>query len=153
MKTRKEIEEYLEGLGIKIKPFIEKIALTGARMNFKQTLSMKEKENCRYYTFKIINKDAENALLDLISKSIINDDMETAITAIQVLQEESLFYKEHRDSAIRKDVPLEKKIAFDLYCNEHGIEYNYTGPISAYINSPQNKERKKEEKDKDDEER
>ena len=38
MKTRKEIEEYLEGLGIKIKPFIEKIALTGARMNFKQTL-------------------------------------------------------------------------------------------------------------------
>ncbi len=155
MKTRKEIEDYLEGLGIKIKPFIEY-----ANINRFENQSNQKKHNflCsivtdddkNYHIIKILNKDAEKAILNLISKSITNDDMETAITAIQVLQEESYFYKNCGNAAIRDDIPSDKKTAFFLYCQEHNIEDNdYGGSMSAYRSSIQNKNTV----EKDDEER
>lgn len=155
MKTRKEIENYLEGLGIEIKPLKEYVNLNRFENQSNQKkhnylYSRVTGDDKNYYIIKILNKDAEKAILDLISKSITNDDMETAITAIQVLQEESYFYKNCANAAIRDDIPGDKKIAFFLYCQEHNIDdNNYAGPMAAYRSSKQNKDTS----EKDEEER
>ena len=154
MKTRKEIEEYLEGLGIEIRPVRVKMSTN----NYVKKPNQEEKytqrvifsnvpDDMNYYIMSILNKEAENALLDLISKSITNDDMETAVTAIQVLQEESYFYKQCKNAAIRSDITFRKRMAFDSYCQEHNIEDEYAGIMPT--NRPSTPNKNNAEKDEE----
>ncbi len=84
-------------------------------------------------TKKVLNKDAENALLALISKSITSGDMETAKISLEVLQEESSFYKENRNVALGRNIPLDKVIELDKYCEEQNKQF--TGPTAAFMAS------------------
>ncbi len=145
MKTRKEVEEYLRDLEIEIKSYMEDRSSTEYGAETIQTERIMPitgekviEDNLKHDKIKVLNNDAKNALLDLISQSMTSGDMETAKTALEVLQEESGFYKGHRNAAIRNDIPLDKRIEFDKYCQTLNSEKEFTGPIAAFMASAHN---------------
>ena len=86
-------------------------------------------------------------MLKLVKESILKGDYETAVAAMDVLQEESERYKVNRNSAVN-GIPFEEKIKFFSYCHKHNIGEEHKETLSAYISVKQRKEN-----DKDDEER
>ena len=137
MKTREEIEKYLNDLGIEIKSYDKNIPYNeNGLLTFKGYGTVDP--NKKYFTLKTIDEDTEKALLKLVEESILKGDYETAVTAMDVLQKESEHYKVNRNSAV-DGIPFEEKIKFFLYCHEHNI-------------GEEHKEKRKEN-DKDDEER
>ena len=95
-------------------------------------------DNVRHEQIKVLNQEATNALLDLITQSITKGDMETAKTALEVLQEESGFYKGNENAAISSTIPLDKRIEFDEYCKKGTQSKEFTGPMAAFMASAQN---------------
>ena len=96
MRTRKEVEEYLKDLGVEIKSTLENRESTEYGKDVINTERYMPitgekiiEDNVKHDQIKVLNKEATNALLDLITQSIISGDMETAKTALEVLQEES----------------------------------------------------------------
>ena len=95
MKTRKEVEEYLRDLEIEIKSYMEDRSSTEYGAETIQTERIMPitgekviEDNLKHDKIKVLNNDAKNALLDLISQSMTSGDMETAKTALEVLQEQ-----------------------------------------------------------------
>lgn len=148
MKTREEIEKeikkYMNDLGIKVISYVREIPYNenGILTFYGLKYNGDKDPQKRYYAFKTINEEAEKALIDYISKSIMEGDMERAVVTIDILQQKSDRYKLNRDSAV-KGVPLDKKIDFFRYCDENKI-------------GEKNKEdlaKQRKEKERDDEER
>ena len=145
MKTRSEIEEYLLNLGIKIQSETEQQISTeygeevikNERIN-SITGEKTSEENLKIRQIQVLNKDAENALLDLISQSITNGDMETAKTALDVLQDTSTFYKGHQNAAIKNNIPLDKRIQFDMYCKTKEKSKEFSGNLAGIMASTHN---------------
>ncbi|MBO4293417.1 MAG: hypothetical protein J5881_03410 [Clostridia bacterium] len=149
MKTRKEIEEYLNGLGIELKSCVRKIPYNE---NGILTFEGYKASSCnnpkkKYFMLKIINKDVEEALLNLVKESIIKGDYETVDAAIDVLQQESERYKVSRDAALR-GVPFEKKMKYWDYCQEQENGEENKEDLSTYVSVKQRKAM-----ERDDEER
>ena len=145
MNTRSEIEEYFKSLGIEIKSNLEGRESTEYGSEVVQTERYMPitgekvvEDNLKRDQIKVLNKDAQNALLDLISQSITNGDMETAKTALEVLQDESGFYKGHRSAAIGNNIPLDKRIAFEQYCQSQNQNKQFTGPMASFMASAHN---------------
>lgn len=145
MKARKEIEEYLQNLGIEIQSHMEERNSTEYGSEVFQTERFMPitgerivEDNLKRDKIKVLNEDAKNALLDLISQSITNGDMETAKISLEVLQDESGFYKGHRDAAIRSDIPLDKRIAFDKYCQSKIENKQFAGSMATFMASARN---------------
>lgn len=142
MKTRSEIEEYLKGLGVEIQSRYEWVD-TG-RDEYGEEAVYTERympitgEKVVEYnggrSIKVINDEAKDALLDLINKSITSGDMETAKTALDVLQSESAFYNDYRSEAIDKSIPADKRKEFKEYCEEHKPQppKMFDGPLAAF---------------------
>lgn len=146
MKTREEIEKYLNDLGIEIKSIVRNIPYNeNGILTFKGYGT--EDPNQKYFSLKTIDKDTEKALLKLVKESILKGNYETAVAAMDVLQEESERYKVNRNSAVN-GIPFEEKIKFFSYCHKHNIGEEHKETLSAYISVKQRKEN-----DKDDEER
>lgn len=141
MNTREDIEQYLENLGIKIQSKKEEIVVTehGEEELYYESVmpitgeKIKEDNIVNRATKKVLNKDAENALLELIGKSITSGDMETAKISLEVLQEESSFYKGHRNAALERNIPLDKVMEFDKYYEEQNKQF--TGHMAAFMAS------------------
>lgn len=145
MKTRSEVEEYLKSLGIEIKSKLEDRESTEYGSEVVQTERYMPiagekvvEDNLKRDQIKVLNDDAQKALLDLISQSITSGDMETAKTALEVLQEESGFYKGHRNAAIDKSIPLDKRLEFDQFCQSRNESKQFTGSMAAFMASAQN---------------
>lgn len=145
MKTRNEVEEYLKKLGIEIQSQFEDRESTEYGEEVVQTErympTTGEKvieDNLKHDKIKVLNEDAKKALLDLVSQSITNGDMETAEIALEVLQEESGYYKGHRNAAIDNAIPLDKRIEFEQYCQTKNPEKQFTGPMAAFRASAHN---------------
>jgi len=145
MNTRSEVEEYLKNLGIEIKSNLQDRESTEYGNEVVQTERYMPitgekvvEDNLKRDQIKVLNEDAQNALLNLISQSITNGDMETAKTALEVLQDESGFYKGHRSAAIGNNIPLDKRIAFEQYCQSQNQNKQFTGPMSAFMASAHN---------------
>ncbi len=145
MRTRNEIEEYLANLGIKIQSEAEEQISTeyGAevinseRINSITGEKIKE-DNLQRRQIKVLNKEAENALLDLISQSITSGDMETAKVALDVLQDTSTFYKGHPNVAIKNNIPLGKRVEFDMYCKSINESKEFSGGLAGFMASAHN---------------
>lgn len=85
------------------------------------------------------NDEAKDALVDLISDSITNGDMETARTALEVLQEESTYYHNNQNAAFKTSIPLDKRSEFTKYCQEADEKTKtYDGPLAAFMASAKN---------------
>lgn len=145
MNTRNEVEAYLKSIGIEIKSELVDRESTEYGSEVIQTERYMPitgekivEDNLKRDQIRVLNADAQKALLDLISKSITNGDMETAKTAIEVLQEESGFYKGHRAAAIDKNIPLDKRIEFEQYCKPRNENKQFIGPMAAFMSSAQN---------------
>ena len=145
MNTRSEIEEYLKSMGVEIQSKLEDRESTEYGSEVVQTgriLSVTgEKvfeDNVNRYQIRILNDNAKKALLDLINQSITNGDMETANIALEVLQEESSFYKGHRNAALSNKLPLDKRIEFDQYCEAKNEKRQFAEPMAAFKASAQN---------------
>lgn len=149
MKTREEIEKYLNDLGIEIKSYVRNIPYNeNGILTFYGLKNNGNKDpQKKYFTLKTINEEAETALINLINKSIVEGDMETAVAAIDVLEQKSDRYKINRNSAV-KGVPLNKKIEFFRYCDENKIYEENKEDLATYTSVKQRKE-----KERDDEER
>lgn len=145
MKTRNEIEEYLSNLGIKIQSETEQQISTeygeevtkNERINSITGEKISE-DNLKSRQIKVLNKEAENALLDLISQSITSGDMETAKIALDVLQDTSTFYKGHKNAAIKNNIPLDKRIQFDMYCKSKTESKEFSGDLAGIMASAHN---------------
>lgn len=142
MKTRNEIEEYLLNLGIKIQSETEQQISTeygdeviqSERFNSITGEKITE-DNLKSRQIQVLNKEAETALLDLISQSITSGDMETAKVALDVLQDTSTFYKGHQNAAIKNNIPLDKRIEFDMYCKSKTESKEVSGSLAGFMGS------------------
>lgn len=141
MRTRAEIEEYLKGKGVEIQSSVEEVATTeyGADVVYTErylpiTGEKIVESNEKKHNEKKLNDDAKNALLDLIKQAVTNGDMETAKTALGVLQEESSFYKGNKTAALGASIPLDKRMEFwEYYDKQNPPKKEYTGPGAAFI--------------------
>ena len=146
MKTRNEIEAYLKDLGVEIKSTLENRESTEYGKDVINTERYMPitgekiiEDNIKHHQIKVLNKEATNALLNLITQSITSGDMETAKTALEVLQEESGFYKGHENAAISNSIPLDKRIQFEEYCQQkNNSKKEFTGSLAAFMASAQN---------------
>ena len=113
MKSKEEIEAYL---GIKIKSSNEEQTRDSsyAMSNYVTRYVSKEQQ---YYTVtvKVLSKESEKALKNLLKESIDKGDLETASTCHTILMEESTFYKNH-PNAIGLDI--NEGIALNKYEEE-----------------------------------
>jgi len=144
MKTRSEIEEYLKSIGVELQSKMVDRETTEYGREVIQTERILPitgekivEDNIKRDKIKVLNEEAKNALLDLINQSITNGDMETAKIALEVLQEESGFYKGHRSAAIDKSIPLDKRLEFDQFCQPRNESKQFTGPMAAFMASAQ----------------
>ena len=141
MRTRAEIEEYLKGKGVEIQSsdkefkttdYGEDVVYTARYMPFTGEKIVESNEKIR--RTKEINEDAKKALLDLISESVTNGDMETAKVALEVLQDSSSYYKSNKNAAFRPSIPLDKRMEFEEYYNKQNPpKKEYTGPGAAFM--------------------
>lgn len=145
MKTRSEIEEYLSNLGIKIQSEMEQQISTEYGEEVIRTERINSitgekiiEDNLKYSQIQVLNKEAENALLDLISQSITSGDMETAKVALDVLQDTSTFYKGHQNAAIKNNIPLDKRIQFGMYCETKAESKEFSGNLAGIMASAHN---------------
>lgn len=145
MNTRNEVEAYLKSLGIEMKSEIVDRESTEYGSEVIRTERYMPitgekiiEDNLKRDQMKVLNDDAQKALLDLISQSITSGDMETAKIALEVLQEESGFYKGHRNAAIDKNIPLDKRLEFEQYCQPRNESKQFTGPMAAFMAAAQN---------------
>ena len=101
MKSREEIEAYL---GIKIKSSNEEqIRDSSYAMPNDMTRYVSKEQQYYTVTVKVLSKESEKALKNLLKESIDNGDLETASTCHTILMEESTFYKNH-PNAIGLDI-------------------------------------------------
>ena len=93
MKSKEEIEAYL---GIKIKSSNEEQTRDSSYAMSNDVTRYVSKEQ-QYYTVtvKVLSKESEKALKNLLKESIDKGDLETASTCHTILMEESTFYKNH----------------------------------------------------------
>lgn len=145
MKTRSEIEEYLSNLGIKIQSEIEQQLSTEygeevIRTEHINSITGKKiiEDNLKSNQIQVLNKEAENALLDLISQSITNGDMETAKVALDVLQDTSTFYKVNQNAALKNNIPFDKRIQFGMYCKAKTESKEFSGGLAGIMASAHN---------------
>ena len=113
MKSKEEIESYL---GIKIKSSNEEQTRDSSYAMSNDATRYVSKEQ-QYYTVtvKVLSKESEEALKNLLKKSIDKGDLETASTCHTILMEESTFYKNH-PNAIGLDI--NEGIALNKYEEE-----------------------------------
>lgn len=64
--------------------------------------------------------------------------METAKVALEVLQDASTFYKGHPNAAIKNNIPLDKRIEFDMYCESKKENKEFSGGLAAFMASAHN---------------
>lgn len=141
MKTRTDIEEYLKLQGVEIQSSVEEVATTEYGADVVHTLRYMPitgkkivESNEKTHRTKVINEDAKKALLNLISESITNGDMETAKVALEVLQDSSSFYKNHKNAAFRPSIPLDKRMEFEEYYNKQNPpKKEYTGALAGFM--------------------
>ena len=113
MKSKEEIEAYL---GIKIKSSNEEQTRDSSYAMSNDVTRYVSKEQ-QYYTVtvKVLSKESEKALKNLLKESIDKGDLETASTCHTILMEESTFYKNH-PNAIGLDI--NEGIALNKYEEE-----------------------------------
>ena len=113
MKSKEEIEAYL---GIKIKSSKEEQTRDSSYAMSNDVTRYVSKEQ-QYYTVtvKVLSKESEKALKNLLKESIDKGDLETASTCHTILMEESTFYKNH-PNAIGLDI--NEGIALNKYEEE-----------------------------------
>ena len=125
MKSKEEIEAYL---GIKIKSSKEEQTRDSSYAMSNDVTRYVSKEQ-QYYTVtvKVLSKESEKALKNLLKESIDKGDLETASTCHTILMEESTFYKNH-PNAIGLDI--NEGIALNKYEEERARSKRKSGRTS-----------------------